>query len=80
MINKATLSRAGAAAFLMAAGLTGPLHAQRAVSTTVESPRSLTGIRFRFQADGPVRGGFGLVSGRLLFGTETGTIYALDAR
>ncbi|HUP66895.1 MAG TPA: PQQ-binding-like beta-propeller repeat protein, partial [Sphingomicrobium sp.] len=46
----------------------------------VESPRSLTGIRFRFQADGPVRGGFGLVSGRLLFGTETGTIYALDAR
>ena len=53
--------------------------AQSAVSLTNESARSLTGIRFRFVADGPVRGGFGLAGGRLLFGTESGSLYALDA-
>jgi outer membrane protein assembly factor BamB len=53
--------------------------AQSAVSLTNESARSLTGIRFRFAADGPVRGGFGLAGRRLLFGTESGSLYALDA-
>lgn len=56
------------------------VQAQSAVSTTVNGPRSLVGIRFRFHADGPVRGGFALADARLLFGTEAGTIYALDSR
>jgi outer membrane protein assembly factor BamB len=54
--------------------------AQHAVALTVQPPRSITGIRFRFVADGPIRGGFGLAGNRLLFGTESGSIYALDAR
>ena len=40
----------------------------------------MTGIRFRFVADGPLRGGFGLSGERLLFGTETGSFYAVDAK
>lgn len=58
----------------------GSAHAQNAVSATTQSPRSLTAIRFRFVADGPVRGGFNLAADRLLFGTETGSFYALDSK
>lgn len=57
-----------------------PAYAQLAQSLTTEGPRSLTAVRFRFVADGPVRGGFGLAGSRLLFGTESGTVYALDSR
>lgn len=53
-------------------------HAQYALSSTVRSARSLTGVAFHFIADGPVRGGFALAGGRLLFGTENGTLYAID--
>jgi eukaryotic-like serine/threonine-protein kinase len=44
------------------------------------APRSLQSQRFRFVADGPVRGGFALDSGKLVFGTEAGSFYALDSR
>lgn len=60
-----------------ASGITSA-RAQHAVSLTSEPPNSLTGVRFHFQADGPVRGGFARQDGKLLFGTERGTIYALD--
>ena len=82
MTKLLTFIRAAAGLWLMAGALagTGAVHAQNAISTTAESPRSLTGIRFRFQADGPVRGGFALAGSRLLFGTEAGTIYALDSK
>ena len=39
----------------------------------------MIGVRFRFAADGPVRGGFALAAHRLLFGTEAGSFYAVDA-
>jgi outer membrane protein assembly factor BamB len=82
MTKLLTFIRAAAGLWLMAGALagSGAVHAQNAISTTVESPRSVTGIRFRFQADGPVRGGFALAGSRLLFGTEAGTIYALDSK
>jgi hypothetical protein len=57
-----------------------PAAAQHAIGVTSKSARSLTGVRFQFLADGPVRGGFGLAAGRLLFGTEAGSLYAIDAR
>lgn len=57
-----------------------PAQAQLAGSQTSESPRSISSVRFRFMADGPVRGGFGLAGSRLLFGTESGSVYALDSR
>jgi outer membrane protein assembly factor BamB len=69
----------GVAASLIAMSVT-PSAAQHAVSLTSESARSLTGVRFHFMADGPMRGGFGLVAGRLLFGTESGSFYAVDAK
>src|SRR5579884_3951476 len=77
-----TLYRSAAAALLTAATvvLAPPARAQYAPVLTSESPRSITGVRFHFLADGPVRGGFGLASGKLLFGTESGTVYALDAK
>ena len=60
--------------------LAGRAQAQLAQSLTTESPRSLTSVRFRFKADAPVRGGFAMAGERLVFGTESGTIYALDSR
>lgn len=57
-----------------------PASAQYARALTDVAPRSVTGIRFRFVADGPVRGGFGLAGQRLLFGTETGSLYAVDEK
>jgi eukaryotic-like serine/threonine-protein kinase len=54
--------------------------AQHALGKTDVAPRSIAAIRFRFIADGPVRGGFGVAGTNLLFGTEAGTIYAIDAR
>jgi outer membrane protein assembly factor BamB len=71
-----TASLAAATALLPPSGAA----AQHAVALTAQPPRSITGIRFRFVADGPIRGGFGLAGNRLLFGTESGSIYALDAR
>ncbi len=56
------------------------LYAQHAVALTDHAPRSLTGVRFRFMADGPIRGGFSLARDRLLFGTENGTAYAIDSQ
>ena len=81
MINFPTIIRAVAGLGFIVGAVAGTdrAQAQNAISTTAESPRSLAGIRFRYQADGPVRGGFGLAKGRLLFGTEAGTIYALDS-
>jgi outer membrane protein assembly factor BamB len=69
-----------AATLFSSVASTGPAIAQSAVSLTSQSPRSLTGVRFHFVADGPVRGGFGVASGRLLFGTEAGTAYAIDEK
>jgi outer membrane protein assembly factor BamB len=55
-------------------------RAQYAPALTDQPPHSIIGIRFRFAADGSIRGGFGLSDdNRLLFGTEAGSIYALDA-
>ena len=68
------------AAALFAALSTSVVHAQYAVSSTTRSARSLTGVAFRFVADGPVRGGFAIADGRLLFGSESGTIYAIDQK
>jgi outer membrane protein assembly factor BamB len=59
---------------------TAPLPAQHAVALTEQAPRSLAGVRFRFAADGAVRGGFGLAGSTLLFGTEAGSLYAIDAQ
>jgi outer membrane protein assembly factor BamB len=70
---------ASAAALAFCLAVTGPATAQSAQSLTDRAPHSVIGIRFRFIADGPVRGGFGLAVGRLLFGTEEGSIYSLDA-
>ena len=64
----------------LALQLPGNASAQLAQAVTNVGPRSLTGVRFRFAADGAVRGGFGLSRGRLLFGTENGSFYALDAQ
>jgi len=69
-----------AAALLSSVAPVSQAAAQSAISSTSESARSLTGVRFHFIADGPVRGGFGLAAGRLLFGTEAGSVYAIDAR
>lgn len=49
-------------------------------ASAAEEPRSIDSVRFRFKADGPVRGGLSAADGKLLFGTENGTFYALDAR
>ena len=54
-------------------------QAQLALATTQKAPRSLVGIRFHMVADGPVRGGFNLAGNRLLFGTETGSAYAISS-
>lgn len=67
-------------ALVILAPVNAPAVAQYAPSLTQDSPRSVTGVRFRFAADGPVRGGFGLSGNKLLFGTETGSVYAIDAR
>lgn len=77
-----TLTRAATGICLIVAALGGhgSAHAQNAISATEQSPRSATGIRFHIIVDGPVRGGFALDGTRLLFGTEAGTIYALDSR
>lgn len=70
----------GAALAAASLGLSLPVRAQHAQALTDQAPHSLTGVRFRFAADGPVRGGFALSGPRLLFGTETGSFYAIDAR
>jgi eukaryotic-like serine/threonine-protein kinase len=69
-------------AALAALFLTAPVAApaQLALSLTDQPPRSISGIRFRFIADSAVRGGLGLDDNRLLFGTEGGSFYAIDAR
>ncbi|MEO6579868.1 MAG: PQQ-binding-like beta-propeller repeat protein [Sphingomicrobium sp.] len=48
-------------------------------TATSSAPHSLAAVRFRFKADGAVRGGFAAASGRLFFGTEAGSFYALDS-
>jgi outer membrane protein assembly factor BamB len=68
-----------AIALLLFAAPAGSI-AQRASALTDQPPRSITGIRFRVHVDGPVRGGFALAGNRLLFGTERGSAYAIDAR
>jgi outer membrane protein assembly factor BamB len=54
--------------------------AQYSPSLPSSPPRSIAGVRFHFRADGPVRGGFGLAGARLIFGSESGSVYALDKR
>lgn len=77
---RSKLHRPARLSVLLAALLaSAPAPAQLALASTGESPRSLAAVRFRFVADGPVRGGFAEAGGKLLFGTETGSIYALDA-
>lgn len=73
-----TLIRLLIAAACLAAFPVRPTTAQNAVALTNVGPRSVTGIRYRFVGDGPVRGGFGLAGQRLLFGTESGWFYAVD--
>jgi len=74
-------ARVTAAILLLFASVGGnhSARAENAVATTGQSPRSITAIRFRVVADGPVRGGFALAGNRLLFGTEAGSFYALDS-
>ncbi len=43
-------------------------------------PRGLAGVRFRFQAEGPIRSTPVLASGTLFFGSDDGHLYAIDAR
>ena len=67
-----------AATAIVAAAPAVPAMAQNAVALTALAPRSVTGVKFHLLADGPVRGGFALAGDRLLFGTETGSLYAVD--
>lgn len=60
-------------------GFASPGGAQHATSLTEVAPRSLAAVRFRFAADGAVRGGFAIAGNTLLFGTEPGSFYAVDA-
>jgi outer membrane protein assembly factor BamB len=66
-----------AATAIVAAAPAAPAMAQNAVALTALAPRSVTGVKFHLLADGPVRGGFALAGDRLLFGTETGSLYAV---
>lgn len=45
----------------------------------VSPPRSLKGVRFRFQAEAPIRSTPALAAGKLLFGSDDGNFYAIDA-
>jgi outer membrane protein assembly factor BamB len=53
-----------------------------ALTGTVDAPapRALLGVRFRFQADGPIRSTPALARGTLFFGSDDGSFYAVDAR
>lgn len=72
------LLRAVWAALIGALGLTPAIAAPQPQSSA--APRSIDTVRFRFAADAAVRGGFAWLGGRLLFGTESGSVYALDSR
>jgi outer membrane protein assembly factor BamB len=43
-------------------------------------PRGLAGVRFRFHAEGPIRGTPAFAAGLVLFGSDDGHFYAVDAR
>jgi outer membrane protein assembly factor BamB len=80
MTRTSTGRYAAALLLCLLPGAPTPAWAQYAAPLTNAAPRSISAVRFRFVADGPVRGGFGLAGDRLLFGTESGSIYALDSR
>ncbi|MEO5578747.1 MAG: PQQ-binding-like beta-propeller repeat protein [Sphingomicrobium sp.] len=71
---------AGHALLALALISSSPSIAAGDQSASPTEPRSLKSVRFEFKADGAVRGGFALSSGRLYFGTEAGNFYSLNAK
>ncbi|MEO5494822.1 MAG: PQQ-binding-like beta-propeller repeat protein [Sphingomonas sp.] len=54
--------------------------AQLSGVTDAPPPRGLLGVRFRFRADGPIRSTPVYVGGMVVFGSDDGHVYALDAK
>lgn len=48
--------------------------------TNAPPPRALLGVRFRFHADGPIRSTPVYANGKVIFGSDDGHVYALDAK